>query len=310
MDATVFDFQKLNEQFGITSDLSAPVTAKGIIADDDIDKVSKILQSSDRKALNLEPDKVEEKEPDYLEDYKELLSTKLEIPEDETNYSERAVNEFGKDFAHLNSRDAFQDELFTREYKDEFLSTKLDPRSRALVEEILEGRYDKGKLVRDEVAAAMQRNETYTEEAFDARMKLYFDEEGNLNSEGLQRYNSFLSHYKTAWSNVNHEAEKYAAKELTKYKDLMRSVSTQLKTTKIGGVVLPEDLAGYIENNIKSGKVQDWLTAEPKTPEEAAAREIQLAIISDPKIFAEWFKLVTDLGVKHGVNQKAKQIFN
>lgn len=309
MEQSVFDLQKLNEQLGVTDLNRSSSTDKGIIADDDIDKVSKIINSSDRKALNLEPEKTEEQSPEYLAEYKEILNTKLDLPEDTTDYSQRAIDEFGKDFAHLNSKDAFQDELYSREYKNEYFN-RFDPKVVSLMKDIVEGRYDKGQLVRDGVATAMHKNESYTEEAFDERMKRYFDENGELNAEGIAKYNSYLSEYKTIWSKTNYDAERYASTELVKYKDMMNSVSNQLKTAKFGGIVLPEELSNYIEHNIKSGKTQDWLNNEPKNPEEAAIKEIQIALISDPRIFAEWFKLVTDLGVKHGVNIKAKQIFN
>lgn len=303
-----FNFDLLQEQLGLEPKQNDGRSGGATISDDEIATIDRVINSQTKKALDLTAKKPEEQEPEYLEDYKELLSTKIEIPEDTTDYSQHSVSTFGKDFSHLNSKDAFERELYTREYKNEFFA-KADPKLIGKVKDVVEGTYDKAALVREKVAAAMKSNETYTEEAFDARMSLYVDEEGNLNSEGVAKYNTYLNEYKGAWATIQDRADKYAAGEYTRYKELLNSVSSQLKTAKLGGVVLPEELSTYLENNIKSGAHQQWLNEDIQDPEKAALREIKIALISDDVAFAHWFKLMTDLGILHGVNKKAKTIF-
>ena len=252
--------------------------------------------------------------PEYLNDFKEVLDKPLQAPqEDTTDYSAKALLEFGQEFAHITSKDSYEDELFVRTEQQAYLG-ELGNNYKVLLD-IAEGRIEDSKLVQHKVKVHVQQQadanfEDYDPAKYDEKVARFFNEDGTLNEQGKKLAESESNAYKQQLKNIQQDAKNEATKELQKLRTTRAAVDTQLKSLKVAGVPINQELADHIKVVVNSGKAREFIEKDDLTADQNAEREIKLALVSEPRIWAEIVKLIGSEGEKYGINVVAKRKFN
>ncbi|MCE7039239.1 hypothetical protein [Dyadobacter sp. CY312] len=303
------DLAALNSAFGIGTETDYSPVEKSNISERDISQLKNIMNAGEPTGIDTKS-KVESPAkpatPEYMKEYQEILEKKFEKTEDDkTDYTKRAIEELGSSFSHINTRDAFENELFTRQSIWEYLDQQPNFK---ILEDVVEGRYPSRFLISENIKSRLDQDDPNFEENLKARVDQYFDED-ELNAKGKARYGEIMNGYKNAVQNAYHDAQRHASQELIKLNEFKANLTAELKTFKPGGVELGEELGAHIANYISAGKNKEWHEQTPPTPKEAAQKEIMMAIMSDPKALAEWINLLDIRGRNYGSTSEAQKFF-
>lgn len=287
----------------------------GIFDDKETSALQSLVKSGAPTGVDTSKQNVPANEvPEYLNEFKEVLAKPFEVAqEDTTDYSSKALLEFGSEFAHITSKDLYEEELFVRKEEREFLEEY--GQDYKILKDIVEGHIEKEKLVRHKVkshleAVARQNFEDFNEEVYDEKVSKFFNEDGTLNDSGKRLADNEVANYSQQLKGIQEQAKESAKKELQTLRANKSALESQIKTGRIAGIEISPELGEQIKMQVNSGKTREWLEKNDLTPEQNANREARIALISDDRIWAEIVKILDERGQKHGINVVAKRKFN
>lgn len=315
-NSSVDVFGELDKALGF--DTATPLQDVATITDKEENGFQKILQTAHPNNIDTSKDKpaAEADEltdyPEFFEPFKSILEEPYILPDsDTTNYSERAIKEFGQNFGHINNRDAFFEETYVRNARQEFLETQ--PNYKPLLD-LEEGKLDKAVVLRNNVMNTMKAEaertfREFSDEDYQKVLSRLFKEDGTFSQEGESRYNELSRNYLGHLSSIRTQAEQHAKSELETYRTNNAALTTEAKELKIGGIPLGEELQGHVLNFIRSGKLDEWESQENLTPKEITNRTLLKALMADPKSQAALLSKFVKMSVHHGVNTVARRKF-
>lgn len=312
METNILDIAGLNAAIGLDDGDSAYSAAIGNtnIQDKDVDQLKNIISKGAPTGVdtNRTPEQVDlNARPDYMKDYEEALSRKFEKPEDDqTNYSKKAIEQFGSEYANISTRDDFENELKFRDAVEDH--RRRDPIIQRL-EDVIGGAETERSIIEGQMAAKLDKDDPDFEDNLKRRMDQFFDETGAINVRGKAKYAEIIGQYKSALQNKYQEAQQAGNQALVKHREFKSNLAAELKSFKPGGVELPEELAAHVNQYITSGKAKEWRDKTPDSPQEAAQKEILLAVIADPVARAHWINLLDERGQNYGAQKKARTFF-
>lgn len=246
-----------------------------------------------------------EDEPEFVKSYKASVEEPLgEIPVDTTNYTQKAVQEFGENYAHISTKEEFEEILYKKNRREDF--------ARGEVVEIDKHRATLNKddmsLVKDVIKSSlgvMGRSR----ELFEATLKEYVDSEGNLTADGQLLAKEEKIKAEQALREIILKADNYAKEAYSKHKAWRESIPKVLSSIDLMGTKLSEEEALHLNHYI-TAKLDDDLKSKPNSsPEEDAERDVWLAIALNKKIRDRVFYNAFKKGEEYGLNSKAKKLF-
>lgn len=303
----------IDELLGITSKSFDPFN-KPTLTDKDETTLQTIIAQGGQTTDTSKPTPAatpgERELPDFMQPFKDVIAKPLDKPA-EVDYSAEARAKFGPEYAHLNTRDAFTEELVLRTEKQRLIDEH--PHYKALAE-VEAGTIDKAKVIRDTIRAVEAKRandnfEDFDEAQYQAKLAKFF-ENGQLNAAGLQRYEEQKAGYLQHLSNIRQDVEIKAKQALDEYRTSNAALQTEVKRFNIAGVPLDEDMQIHALEFIRSEKLSEWLNNDKLTPAEHAERELKMALIADPALFMKWLDKFGERSENFGMNKKASKIFN
>lgn len=310
----VLDLSRINADLGLDDDYADYSNQRQStnIQDKDVDQVKKIINTGNPTGLNQQNQNNQQDAaatPDYMKEYEEPLKRSFDKLDDPTiNYSKKAIELLGPEYANISNRDDFETQLHWRQSAMHYIEN--DPQIKE-ISDIIDGVVPPLKVLRDVVSSRMDKYDVDYEENLEKRMAQYLEDgtTNTLNPKGQSVLKSIVADLEDARNKKYNEAKGFATKEVNKFKELRQVLSSEIKNFKPGGVELPDEMGEHLISHINSGKVEEWVKSTPTDAKEAAQKQILLAIISDPTARAHWIKMLDERGQTFGATKKAKQLF-
>lgn len=311
MENNVIDLSELNAAIGLgDSDDSYGAAISTNVQDKDIKQLKNIIGNTTPSGVNTSrvTDEVDPNaRPDYMKEYEDVLSRKFEkLEDDQTNYTKKAIETFGADYASISNRDQFEEELKYRDSLQNHINS--DPHINIL-QNIIDGSETERSLIENVMSHKLDKDDPDYEDQLKRRMDQFFDENGAINQRGKAKYAEIIGTYKGALNSKLQDARKLAQDSVVQHREFKSTLANELKSYKPAGVELSEDLASHLNNFITSGKLQAWLDKAPENTQEAARKKIALALVADPQAFANWIDGVDKRGQNYGAQNKARTFF-
>jgi len=261
--------------------LTPPESNKPVIDPGVLERLGRIEQTANPIPPAVTPQVTDKGLPEYLKEYEEVLKEPLKPGEDKTDYTALLKQQTGQD-ATLTNRDEFEDYVGRLAAKEAFF----EQNGLSSLQAIVDGGMDAGTVVQQVIKNNLTRAGLYTEGQYDRMVGEFFDE-GELNEKGKAKHGEIVNSAKREITDLQAKADKYADDHVAQNKAYYATLETAAKTMKVGGVELDEDMASHLVHRIRTGEVNRWLQ-ENKTDEEAAQKELMLALVSSPNAFAHW----------------------
>lgn len=296
--------ESLNKEFG-GGDLFKWGFDKDVVIDDvALDNLKDVAEQTPSGIKKEEV--VFEEVPEFIKPYKEVYETSLgEITPDTTNYTQKAVQEFGEQFAGVSSKDEFEEILFKKNREEEYLR-KVNQQYSTLKEYMNKPDID---ILKEDIRAK-SRDLVHVPEVFEQILKAHVNEDGSLTAEGSVRVREIKSQIEGAIKNAHADAKTHAQREYSTHKAWQQAIPQAIDKVDFGGVKVSEELKLHIDSYIKSGQLDEALSGKgDKSALDTAEKDVWMAIALNPQFRNRLIYELFKRGEDQGVNSKAKKLF-
>lgn len=308
-------FSGIDELLGVSEQYNNDTSDKATFTDSEENALTNLLKNgSDGNTLPIDQQQTDPKEkelPEYFLPYKDQIGKPLpKIEADTTDYSQRAVQEFGQGFASINTRDAFTAQLVYNSTLETLQDQHEHYNQLVLVEK---GQMDKETAVRDVLRDKMQKKadsdfEVFSQEEYDTKIgKLFTD--GKLNAEGEKIYNTLAQGWLNNLKAIRQDLQNKAVSAVQSHKANQAALETEAKGFNILGMTLEDDLKDNVLNFIRSGELEKWEKAENLTPQEYAQRTLMKALFANPTTLNFFLEKFAERSEDYGMNKVARRKF-